>query len=72
MKRLSRNILQKNKLKKVSNNKINSEVTDGVMSKNLRKGWNDVFRKANSLQIDSMIDGDGNSLSSWDEVEWKW
>ena len=39
---------------------------------NPRAGWNELFKKANSDKFDSMIDGDGNNLSSWDENEWQW
>lgn len=37
-----------------------------------RKGWDEAFKKANSINEDSLIDGDGMNLSDWDEKEWKW
>ncbi|MEO6695319.1 MAG: AbrB/MazE/SpoVT family DNA-binding domain-containing protein [Ignavibacteria bacterium] len=51
----------------VQTNKLIIRVDD-----NPRAEWNKSFKKANSDKVDSMIDGDGYNLSSWDEYEWKW
>ncbi|TLU53960.1 MAG: AbrB/MazE/SpoVT family DNA-binding domain-containing protein [Chlorobium sp.] len=37
-----------------------------------RQGWNEKFKSMAAAGDDTLLDGELDSLSSWDEDEWQW
>ena len=42
------------------------------VGKHPRQGWDEQFRLMAEQGDDQLLDGDGASLSQWDEEEWEW